>query len=83
MNKDSNVFSTNGTYPWSCVTHIFHNGQLSQGSDRKKNVQQSVMSVSRCKSNLSDSLSVMVVCVPLQGNISESVSSGRVCPVRK
>jgi hypothetical protein len=77
MNKDSKVFST---YPWSCVTHIFHNGQLSQGSDRKKNVRHSVVSVSRCKSNLSDSLLVVVVCVPLQGNISESVSNGRLCP---
>jgi len=29
------VFTTNGTYPWSFVTQIFHNGQLSHGGDRK------------------------------------------------
>ena len=26
---------TNGKYPWSFVTLIFHNGQPSQGDDRK------------------------------------------------
>jgi len=25
------VFTTSGTYPWSFVTHIFHNGQPSHG----------------------------------------------------
>jgi hypothetical protein len=29
------VFTTSGTYPWSFVTHIFHNGVLSHGGDRK------------------------------------------------
>jgi len=29
------VFTTSGTYPWSFVTQIFHNGQPSQGGDRK------------------------------------------------
>jgi len=29
------VFTTSGTYPWSCVTQIFHNGQPSHGGDRK------------------------------------------------
>jgi len=31
------VFTTSGTYPWSFVTQIFHNGQpsLSHGGDRK------------------------------------------------
>jgi len=29
------VFTTIGTYPWSFVTKIFHNGQLSHGVDRK------------------------------------------------
>jgi hypothetical protein len=29
------VFTTNGTYPWSFVTQIFHNGQPSHGGDRK------------------------------------------------
>ena len=26
---------TSGTYPWSFVTQIFHNGQPSHGGDRK------------------------------------------------
>jgi len=29
------VFTTSGTYPWSFVTHIFHNGQPIHGGDRK------------------------------------------------
>ena len=29
------MFTTRGTYPWSFVTHIFHNGQPSYGGDRK------------------------------------------------
>ena len=29
------VISTSGTYPWSFVTQIFHNGQSSLGGDRK------------------------------------------------
>jgi hypothetical protein len=33
--KDREVFTTNGTYPWSFVTQIFHNGQPSRGGDRK------------------------------------------------
>jgi hypothetical protein len=32
--KDREVFTTNGTYPWSCVTQICHNGQPSHGGDR-------------------------------------------------
>jgi hypothetical protein len=32
--KEREVF-TSGTYPWSFVTHIFHNGQPSHGSNRK------------------------------------------------
>ena len=27
------MFTTSGTYPWSFLTHIFHNGQPSYGSD--------------------------------------------------
>ena len=30
--KDREVFTTSGTYPWSCVTQIFHNGQPSRGA---------------------------------------------------
>jgi hypothetical protein len=29
MSKGPEVFTTNGTYPWSFVTQIFHNGQPS------------------------------------------------------
>jgi hypothetical protein len=29
------MFTTSGTYPWSLVTQIFHNGQPSHGGDRK------------------------------------------------
>jgi len=28
------VFTINGTYPWSFVTRIFHNGQPSHGGER-------------------------------------------------
>jgi len=33
--KDREVFTTSGTYPWSFVAQIFHNGQPSHGGDRK------------------------------------------------
>jgi hypothetical protein len=33
--KDREVVMTSGTYPWSFVTQIFHNGQPSHGGDRK------------------------------------------------
>ena len=33
--KDREVLTTSGTYPWSLVTQIFHNGQPSHGGDRK------------------------------------------------
>jgi hypothetical protein len=33
--QDREVFTTSGTYPWSFVTQIFHNGQQSHGGDRK------------------------------------------------
>ena len=29
------MFTTSGTYPWSFVTQIFHNGQPSHGGDSK------------------------------------------------
>ena len=32
--KDREVFTTSGTYPWSFVTQIFHNGQPSRVGDR-------------------------------------------------
>jgi hypothetical protein len=31
--KDREVFTTSGTYPWSFVTQILHNGQPSHGGD--------------------------------------------------
>ena len=33
--KNREVFTTSGTYPWSFVTQVFHNGQPSHGGDRK------------------------------------------------
>ena len=33
--KDREVFTASGTYLWSFVTQIFHNGQPSHGGDRK------------------------------------------------
>ena len=33
--KDREVLMISGSYPWSFVTHIFHNGQTSHGGDRK------------------------------------------------
>jgi len=32
--KDREVITIKGTYPWSFVTQIFHNGQPSHGDDR-------------------------------------------------
>ena len=31
--KNREVFTTSGTYPWSFVTQIFHNGQPSHGDE--------------------------------------------------
>jgi hypothetical protein len=33
--KDREVLTRSGTYPWSFVTQIFHNGQPCHGDDRK------------------------------------------------
>ena len=35
LGKGREVFTTSGIYPWSFVTQIFHNGQLSHDGDRK------------------------------------------------
>ena len=35
LGKDWEVFTTSGTYPWSFVTHIFHNHQPGRGGDSK------------------------------------------------
>ena len=32
--KDREVLTTSGTYPWPFVTQIFHSGQPSHGDDR-------------------------------------------------
>jgi hypothetical protein len=33
--KDQEMFATSGTYPWSFVTQIFHNGQPSHGGNHE------------------------------------------------
>ena len=33
--QDWELLTTSGTYPWSFVTQIFHNGQPGRGADRK------------------------------------------------
>jgi hypothetical protein len=33
--KEQEVFTTSGTYPWSFVTKIFHKGQPSHGGGHK------------------------------------------------
>jgi len=35
MRKGPGSVMISGTYPWSFVTQIFHNGQPSHGGDRK------------------------------------------------
>jgi hypothetical protein len=35
MKKEREVLTTSGTYPWSFVTQIFHNGQPSHGGNCK------------------------------------------------
>ena len=35
MKKGREVLTTNGTYPWSFVTQIFHSGQPSRGGNCK------------------------------------------------
>ena len=35
LGKDREVFTISGTYPWSFVTQIFHNGQPSHDGNRK------------------------------------------------
>jgi hypothetical protein len=39
--KDREVLTTRGTYPWSVVTQIFHNGQPSHGKRSKQWFQHS------------------------------------------
>jgi hypothetical protein len=43
--NDREVLTTSGTYPWSCVTQIFYNGQPSHGGDRKMFVAMTSTSV--------------------------------------
>ena len=35
LGKDREVLTTSGTYPWSFVIQILHNGQPNRGGDRK------------------------------------------------
>ena len=41
------MFTTCGTYQWSFVTQIFHDGQPSRGSDRKRPLTKFVTRVTR------------------------------------
>jgi IMP cyclohydrolase len=34
--KDREVLTTNGTYPWSFVTQILHSGRPNRGGDRER-----------------------------------------------
>jgi hypothetical protein len=71
------VFTTSGTYPWSFVTQIFHNGQPSRGGDRKTfEVMTIALSVKRSLedpeiesgfSSLRDDLSEKVCLLMIEG----------------
>ena len=45
--KDREVLTTSGTYPWSFVTHIFHNGQSSHGKNFE--VMTSTLNIRHCR----------------------------------
>ena len=53
------MLTTSGTYPWSFVTQIFHNGQPSHGGDRKIS---EVMTSTLPKRNPPDSIPVLGKC---------------------
>ena len=59
LGKDREVFTTGGTYPWSFVTQIFHNGQPSLGGDR--NIF-AVMTSTLAKGTLGSVASLYVTC---------------------
>jgi hypothetical protein len=54
--KDREVFTTSGTYPWSFVTQIFHNGQPCHGGDH--NIFE-VMTSTLPKGNLGSVVSLL------------------------
>jgi hypothetical protein len=66
------MFTTNGTYPWSFVTQIYHSGQSSHGGDRKilemmtvrvsRSLVLCVCFVDRCFSFSPYSFGICVVC---------------------
>ena len=58
------MFTTSGTYPWSFVTQVFHNGQPSHGGDRKI---FEVMTSTLPKGTL-DSVASLLVATLYQGN---------------
>ena len=60
------MLTTSGTYPWSFVTQIFHNGQLqpSHGGDRKI---FEVMTSTLPKGTLG-SVASLLTATPYQGN---------------
>ena len=58
--KGGEVFTTSGTYPWSFVTQIFHNGQPSHGGDRKT---FEVMTCKLCRLTTCDRHSLCIITV--------------------
>jgi hypothetical protein len=64
IGKDREVFTTSGTYPWSFVTQIFHNGLPSHGGDR--NIFE-VMTSTLPKGNLGSVASLLAATL-YQGN---------------
>ena len=64
MRKGPGSVSTSGTYPWSFVTQIFHNGQPSHGDDRKI---FKVMTSTLPKGTLG-SVASLLATTPYQGN---------------
>jgi hypothetical protein len=58
------VFTISGTYPWSFVTQIFHNGQPSHGGDHKI---FEVMNSTLPKGNLG-SVASLLAAILYQGN---------------
>jgi hypothetical protein len=70
--RDREVFTTSGTYPWSFVTQIFHNGQPSHGGDR--NIFE-VITSTLLKGTLGSVASLLAATL-YQGNPDRATSSG-------
>ena len=63
---------TSGTYPWSFVVQIFHNGQSSHGGDRKTDVVMPSTLLIRTLGSVASVLSATLY----QGNLLVTTSSG-------